>query len=272
MNADDDQEPSTAGQEAPSVNAENDQETPGAEDGAVKPEDKSSMFQTPPPEEPPGDEVVKRSTTIKFVAQGDVILALTSPNGEARFQVSSTILCLGSPVFRAMLGVESKFREAVDLSKRDTAREPFELSLKDDDPNAMAVILRILHFKHNWIPKKLTPERLYDIAIICDKYDLGQALENWLTRWTPESFTGTITPDQWLFIAYVLGKAAEFKSLSQELILRCTSDSDGNLKVASITESENPDYVDIITFMPDPVLSNYNSPCLHYKYISNISC
>lgn len=218
--------------------------------------------------EPVADsEIVNRTANIVFESHGEVILALKCPNGDqARFQVSSSVLCLASPVFRAMLSLDSGFHEAVVLSKRDASKEPLEIAFEDDDPNAMAVVLRILHYKHYWIPKSLTPERLYDVAIICDKYDLVQALETWLGRWTPTSFSDTITPDKWLFIAWVLGQEQEFHRLSQALMLECNSDDNGNLKVTWKTKdehgSESTEYIDINTYLPDPILGNYLYPVL----------
>lgn len=174
----------------------------------------------------------KPTCTIEFDPHGDVILVIPSVSGLARLNINSHVLCLASPVFRAMLGVDSRFREREALLSRGGKNlPPLEISLEDDDPNALAVVLRVLHLQTSWAPKSLQPERLYQIAILCDKYDLQDSLNYWLVQWIPAKFEGTISVDKWLFIAYAFAKKEEFTALSEYLILHCKCDVSGNLKV-----------------------------------------
>lgn len=83
---------------------------------------------------------------LTFDEHGDVVLVLPLPNsaGTTRFQVNSNVLCLASPVFQAILGKNSSFKEAKALAAVNSGATstPFELAL-DDDPNAFTIILRI---------------------------------------------------------------------------------------------------------------------------------
>ncbi|RFU73355.1 btb poz domain-containing [Trichoderma arundinaceum] len=52
--------------------------------------------------------------------------------------VSSKVLCLASPVFKAML--RSSFKEAVNLMDHTTSLAPYSLDLPEDDTEAMTVL------------------------------------------------------------------------------------------------------------------------------------
>ncbi|KAF8426725.1 hypothetical protein EV426DRAFT_560114 [Tirmania nivea] len=170
--------------------------------------------------------------SIEFDLEGDVLLILSSPSGIARFRVNSNILCIASPVFRAMLGAKSQFKERASLSARTSTSEPLELSLPDDDPNALGVILRVIHLQHDWVPPSLDEKQLYAVAVICDKYDMRQSLEVWLTKWIStlvEPPAAPISGDKWLFIAHAFARKDLYSRLTKDLILECRVDKDGNL-------------------------------------------
>jgi len=171
--------------------------------------------------------------TIQFDPDGDVILVLPSEATDrtVRFQVNSHSLCLASSVFRAMLSEDAPFKEGDALRSRDTSSPPIEITLGDDEPKALGVLLRIVHLQFNWVPKRLGDDQLYQVAIVCDKYDMRQVLGPWSDQWIPvgTQLGGKIAGDQWLFIAYVFGRQALFTQLSKELILRSTADAGGSL-------------------------------------------
>ncbi|KAF8441178.1 hypothetical protein BGX38DRAFT_1204090 [Terfezia claveryi] len=183
---------------------------------------------------PPIDSPLRpdRVASLDFDLEGDILLTLPSTSGIARFRVNSNILCIASPVFRAMLGGKSQFRERAALSARASTSEPLELSLADDDPNALTVILRIIHLQYDWVPPSVNANQLYTIAVICDKYDMRQSLEVWLVKWISPLVQPSASPvsgGNWLFIAYAFGRKDLFSRLTKELILQCRSDDDGNL-------------------------------------------
>ena len=85
------------------------------------------------------------------------------------------------------------------------------------------------------VPKFLTEYQLYEVAVICDEYDLAGAVMLWTDRWIPHlvSFESQKPPSvighQWLYIAYVFGRQKLFHTLTQELILTSTIDEYGSL-------------------------------------------
>ncbi|KAF8426735.1 hypothetical protein EV426DRAFT_592604 [Tirmania nivea] len=209
--------------------------TPGSEEGST-----NSSPDTPCPST--GRSIAKKPVSvltlpapipdkvanIQFDADGDVVLVLKSYKGTARFQVNSSILCMLSPVFRAMLGAGSHFKEGKELASRGPGMAPVEVKIEDDDPDVFAVILRILHHQYDSVPKVIRGDKLYKVAILCDKYDLRKALSFVLDKWipTPHKLPPVILPrgvvsqpDKELFMAYVFGMEEVFKTVSKDLIL-----------------------------------------------------
>ncbi|KAF8426733.1 hypothetical protein EV426DRAFT_592600 [Tirmania nivea] len=178
----------------------------------------------------PNDSASWKVSNIQFDPDGDVILVIPS-EAQKRFQVNSHSLCLASSVFRVMLGANARFSEGNALRNRDASSPPIEITLGDDNPNALALLLRIVHHQYDWVPRTLDDNQLYQVAIVCDKYDMRGVLGLWLDQWIPEDTKsgGKITGDQWLFIAYAFGKQALFTELSKDLILTSTVDAGGSL-------------------------------------------
>lgn len=191
------------------------------------------------------------------------MLVITSPPGTARFQVNSSILCLASPIFRAMLGPNSPFKEAADLAANDISHtNPLTIPL-EDDANALAVILRILHLQFNSLPPNngtIDEEQLYNMAIICDKYEMQQALGYWYYQWrssiTEEektsvdssSFPTEARGPRWLFMAYAFGHNNLFTSISKDFILNSQVTSSGELQRCGIPN------VGFDLFMPQGII------------------
>jgi len=167
---------------------------------------------------------------VQFDPDGDVILVIPQKR-TVRFQVNSHSLCLASSVFRAMLGINASFKEGSALRNRNASSPPINITLEDDEPKALAVLLRIVHHQYDWIPRTLDVSQLYQVAIVCDKYDMRDVLGLWLDQWIPLATQcgGKIVGDQWLYIAYTFGREALFTQLSRDLIITSTVDANGSL-------------------------------------------
>ncbi|RPB26216.1 hypothetical protein L211DRAFT_781865, partial [Terfezia boudieri ATCC MYA-4762] len=176
------------------------------------------MYSNAVRDQSPRASVSSNVPTVQFDPDGDVFLVIPS-EGTAhtvRFQVNSHSLCLASSVFHAMFGANATFKEGNALRNRDAGSPPIEIKLGDDDPKALAILLRIIHLQFNWVPKTLKYDQLYKVAIVCDKYDMREILGPWLYQWIPVGtrLGGEIPGDQWLFIAYVFGRQALFTELT----------------------------------------------------------
>lgn len=157
---------------------------------------------------------------VDIAPDGDLILEVDTPAGLARFRVVSAALCLSSPVFRAMLGPNSNFKEACELRKSKSA-EPHVISLDDDYPQALAVVLHVLHLRNDKVPQKITFDNLYELAVICDKYDCAVAMSLWISIWVRQWSDLSLDSgyERWLFIAWAFGIEDVFTKLSKKIIM-----------------------------------------------------
>ncbi|KAK1843432.1 hypothetical protein CCHR01_13927 [Colletotrichum chrysophilum] len=143
----------------------------------------------------------------------------TLQNDELR--VSSKVLQLNSPVFKAMLG--GKFKEGTELAER-TGPEPYDLELPDDDVEAMSILCQILH--NVYVPEIPKPMSLEKLAYICDKYECINALKYcgivWIRDWLHQ-FDDEVPPMSdfchLLVFAYVIDLPVEFSEISWRIFL-----------------------------------------------------
>ena len=155
------------------------------------------------------------AATIMVDIDGDLTMRLKG----GKLKVSRKVLSISSPVFRAMLGAGSPFKESTDKEfERDGTQA---VNLEEDDFQTMAMIARIMHLQSDQVPEKLSFKQFYQVAILCDKYDLRRCLGYWPKMWaTPylDSY-GIEGYEGWLFMSTVFGYEGLFKEVTRHLIL-----------------------------------------------------
>ncbi|KAI6872494.1 hypothetical protein KC343_g16520 [Hortaea werneckii] len=108
---------------------------------------------------------------VDIAGDGDIILALPK---NLYLRVSSTVLSLVSPVFKAMLG--PRFREG---NEPRSSVHPIEISLPEDDGIAMKHLCLLLHgrtgdsYSHG---DRTFSTQIRALAILADKYDCVEAV------------------------------------------------------------------------------------------------
>jgi hypothetical protein len=151
-------------------------------------------------------------------------------------RVSSQQLCAGSPVFSAMLGPNSSFREATQLraskSRPQSSEDLYQLKVSDHDPAALAAVFHILHATTTCLPDSIPFDGLVELAIICDYYDCAAVVQPWADRWMDQwkPFTEKPGYEAWLFVAWVFGNASICKALARKF-LRQGIIKDGDFKI-----------------------------------------
>ncbi|KAH7308607.1 hypothetical protein B0I35DRAFT_98915 [Stachybotrys elegans] len=106
-----------------------------------------------------------------------LVVAGSDKSVEREFLVSSTVLGLASDYFKALF--TSGFKEGRETRSGICPRIP----LKGDDPEAMLVLLSILHFQNLADNDTVELRTLEAISIVCDKYDCIKALRPWIPLW-----------------------------------------------------------------------------------------
>ena len=153
--------------------------------------------------------------TVVIDREGDLCMDL--PDG--KLIVSRKAMSLSSPVFLAMLGASSGFAEATHKSFASDGTQI--VSFDDDDFEAMTVIARIIHLQHDQVERSPSFSQVFQIAILCDKYDLKRCLGLWPRLWTApyEDLYHLPGYEGWLFISTVFEYHTLYKKTTRHFIL-----------------------------------------------------
>lgn len=116
--------------------------------------------------------------------------------------VSAKHLMLASPVFKSML--QPHFTEGLALRSTGHVTIP----LFDDDPNALKIVMNIIHSQAKNIPQQLGLKEFAHVAVLVDKYDLHNMVDHYALGWheklkgkLPKSGYTDLYP--WLCIGWV---------------------------------------------------------------------
>ncbi len=149
---------------------------------------------------------------------GDVKFIIGDPNSAKTLRVSSKVLSLASPVFAALFSLKSS--EGVALRNSTNVSE---ISLPDDDPEAMQLVCHILHHGHD-ITRKVSVALLEKVATLCDKHDTVTPLSAWSEVWLHAWKSILTEEDDWMkmmHISYVFGNSGAFFLSTTELFFSC---------------------------------------------------
>lgn len=159
--------------------------------------------------------------------EGDVFLHLLSDSLDLTMvlRVSSKVRCFVSPVFKAMLGPDSKFQEPE--APRHSTETPTTTPLRGDDPNSLLMLLQAAHIPGHILPRRLHIDKLYELAVVCDKYDMAKVLVPWSIVWM-EANQDDDDP-RWLAVAWVFRDTSEFNRVTSMLMYYTTLDENNYL-------------------------------------------
>lgn len=135
--------------------------------------------------------------------------------------VSSAVLCIASPVWDAMFGLNGRFIEAQRHSS------PREVHFAEDDFDALRLVLGIAHLQFKKVPETISYRQLVNVAILCDKYDTVGLIRPSIPKWEKDLSAHDASYEERLFVAWTFGDHSTFENLSQHLVLSCTTDESG---------------------------------------------
>ncbi|KAF3914452.1 hypothetical protein AA313_de0201892 [Arthrobotrys entomopaga] len=170
-------------------------------------------------------------TEHQLARRPDLIIDLFRGNsGSPTDRVFATLgsVVNASPVWARLLASDNGFSQLPTEMFGDSKISV--LSLPEDDADAMLVLLRIMHYKNQTIPKSLTYSELLQIAIICDKYNCDNLVFPWARTWIngllndPYHEYRNYGHEGWLFIGTVFRSSSEalapmIEALSAKLIM-----------------------------------------------------
>jgi hypothetical protein len=171
-----------------------------------------------------GDVAINRSDTTQNngnLEEGEILdddqrarkrVRLDTDTKAYSIRVNRAVISQASPVWHKML----------DGAWGESTKS--EIALPDDDPDAMLLVLRVAHVQFQLLRKSLTNEMMYELAIVCDKYDCVELLQRWLVHWTKQwsesaLSANTTVPAGAPFICWIFGLEKPFSRVMQLLTL-----------------------------------------------------
>jgi hypothetical protein len=107
------------------------------------------------------------------------------------------------------------------------------LDFREDDADALLLLLRIAHLDFVSVKKRMSVGELYSLAILCDKYDCVHLIKPWVAEWSlwfqdmGNQAGGELSKR--LFIAWSFGRTENFRSAASVLVLQSATDENGQL-------------------------------------------
>jgi hypothetical protein len=136
------------------------------------------------------------------------------------FRVSSHAVRTASPILRHLLeracGFLTQSRRMQDLSYYSIQRHKLTID-EAYNPVVLSVVFYALHGLGKKIPHKIDCEHLYDLAVLCEKYQCASIMLPWCLCWI-EGLRQTLDrpmDGKWLYIAWVFGLDDIFQTLTR---------------------------------------------------------
>ncbi|KAL1633724.1 hypothetical protein SLS58_010945 [Diplodia intermedia] len=167
-------------------------------------------------------EHVRKTPPVYLDRAGDVHILARDPHDGANtrhFVVQSRVLALACDAWKSMFVPDSPFKAAAKTE--DGMAE----MLLEDNPQALALLLRIAHLRFDEVPRRLSLEELYNMVILTDKYLATRLVKPWAGLWIGhlKGSAKDCNRGWWLWIAWEYGEEALFEELATALITECTS-------------------------------------------------
>ena len=194
-------------------------------------------------------------STIAYDPFGDRIILAGSEERPETFIVSSQAMSLTSKQWRVMFAADSPF-----ATTPSSPNSIIQVPMPDDDVNSLKILLSVIHLKFRLVPTVLAYEDLVSLAILCDKYDVSEVVQPWITNWIKNhKIPGSLQDEShiaysegWLFIAWTFGLVRIFEQVSADLIRNIAMSKDYTLTVLEhVIRSDQ---------MPPGVLGTYFIP------------
>ncbi|KAK0108246.1 hypothetical protein ONS95_003064 [Cadophora gregata] len=140
---------------------------------------------------------------------------------EVHMRVSSKVLSVVSPVFHRMLGPD--FKEGAALRVAQSVVVP----LSNDDPDAMVILLNIIHGRTRQVPRKINFQchLLTELATLVDYYQMYEVIELFSDRWLQNSSRGDDLQEdyqhsmalRWLWVSWVFRDTSLFQKITKSM-------------------------------------------------------
>ncbi|KAF2093209.1 hypothetical protein NA57DRAFT_61726 [Rhizodiscina lignyota] len=112
------------------------------------------------------------SKVVEIVTQSNLTLIVGEGKEKVTFKVIRDALRLASPIWNVMFDPDKLYIEG----------NSNEVCLPKDDTIAMETVLQIAHLRFQEVPTTFDSEELFNLAILCDKYDNAHLIAPFLDK------------------------------------------------------------------------------------------
>lgn len=170
-------------------------------------------------------------TQVQIDPDGDLILRAgqQTDKPEKSFHVCASALRRSSQVWKKMLF--GPFKES------KPAFGPWVVNLPEDDPEALEIILNIIHANFPLVPNTPSIFELYEIFQMANKYDMIPALKPWAVAWLHVAENCQKVANRFegreraalSYVAWELGQVELHRQMVKELIMYSSLSEDGRM-------------------------------------------
>jgi hypothetical protein len=127
-------------------------------------------------------ELLKAQKVIIICPEGDILLRGAHKGSKDLLLVSSQVLSKASESF-------SKLLQTRNLPTSQSFAFTNEVTLPDDDGDALLTICNVLHGRNLQVPDSIPLEALKEIARSCNRHQLTDVLLAWSPKWLDHAFS-----------------------------------------------------------------------------------
>jgi len=140
------------------------------------------------------------------------------PKEQLEFVVCSKSLSQASRRFKKLL--HAKLQPS---TKSTTTTQKVVVTLPEDDPVGLEVLLNIIHDEYDPSISTVTLVLLYRILAVSEKYNMSHLIRPWVNIWfQPHAdFVQKPTNNIWLMVAWVVGAIDVFKGVVKAIYQKC---------------------------------------------------
>ncbi|KAK6524377.1 hypothetical protein TWF281_011285 [Arthrobotrys megalospora] len=141
-----------------------------------------------------------------------------SPDDVVKYYVTAWSLQQASPIFSRIISPDPRFKQPDKIEH--SGKECTLITLEDDQPEALAIVLNLLHFNSKSLPsiEDISWDTVYDIAQIWDKYDITTLIRPpWIKHF--QKFMTRPDYESWLFIGKTFQEGEGYVDLTARLVV-----------------------------------------------------
>ncbi|KAG4419877.1 hypothetical protein IFR04_007009 [Cadophora malorum] len=127
---------------------------------------------------------------------GDVKISAIFQGHKVAGKVAAQAMVLASPARKRFLFPPWN----VDTGDKTQAKA---VDFTEDDGCALLILLRLAHIQFPHVPSKISPDTLFQVAILCEKYECFDLVDPWLEKWINRAKSTAMADETGTWLEYI---------------------------------------------------------------------